>query len=134
MIHHKKVGLLKKALDKEKPERELKKFFLLYLRFRRISIGCSLADHMWVILQEFNSKSKIKNKRVVVALSGIKAELDFAGNASETKKMALRNATEWLVPSLSFISNFSRRAAIMRKKEIKKKQKILRRSFDIHFA
>lgn len=133
MTHHRKIGLSEKALDKEKLERELKKFFILYLRFRRISIVCSLADHMRVILQEFNNKSKIKNKRVIVALSGIKAELDFAGNTAETKKSALRNAAEWLVP-LPFIPNFSRRAAIIREKEIKKKQKVLCRSFDLHFA
>jgi len=70
------------------------------IKFRDLTFGYSLAKHIKEVLREFRKKLadggvQIKPQAVVVALSTVKAELDFIG-ASENKKATLEKAAQWL--------------------------------------
>ena len=124
------------APKKQKTDGKLKKILLSYAESRYLSEGCGFLRQIEEILPYISKKAKIKESRLLVALTGLVIETDPFLSDVEFRKLAINRAAEWLAPR-PFLNGFTeaqkRLTRRKREKNIKKKEKLLTTIYETHF-
>ena len=118
-----------KTGSSKEPDKDLLDLLDSYEKFRFLSPGCTFSRHIKEVMVFLEKTTKVRPKRVLVALAGAKAEFDFLGFSEEIKDAVFAKSAQWLVPQSPVFNKRKKR----KEKEMKIAQALLEHLHKKHF-